>query len=128
LAVYGLVDQGYILNNTNQFDLPTLPNAQASERARMSDNQSLIKARYCRSILKVAAISTDQESRGLLESLATEQPTPNTSAPMAEAERAALAAIRDLAGYQYGRSVPQSSSEWMRAARSVQLWLKVNDK
>ncbi len=56
----------------------------------MSDDQSLIKARYCRSILKVVAISTDQEARILLNSLATEQPTPNTSAPMAEAERAAL--------------------------------------
>jgi hypothetical protein len=116
------------LNKTNQFDLPTLPNAQVSERARMSDDQSLIKARYCRSILKVAAISTDQEARGLLESLSTEQPTSNTSAPMAEAERAALAAIRDLAGYQHGRSVPQTSSEWMRAARAIQLWLNVHDQ
>ncbi|MGM4923226.1 hypothetical protein AB8A31_10000 [Tardiphaga sp. 804_B3_N1_9] len=116
------------MNETNQFDLPTLPNAPVSERARMSDNQSLIKARYCRSILKVAAISTDQEARGLLESLATEQPTPNTSAPMAAAESASLAAIRDLAGFQRGRSVPQSSSEWMRAARAIQLWLNVHDQ
>ncbi|WP_092147049.1 hypothetical protein [Bradyrhizobium sp. NFR13] len=125
---YGLIDQGCILNKTDQFDFPTPPNVQVSERARMSDDQSLIKARYCRSILKVAAISTDQEARGLLEGLATEQPTPNTSPAMAEAERAALSAIRDLAGYQHGRSVPQSSSEWMRAARAVQLWLNVNDK
>ncbi|WP_441228073.1 hypothetical protein AB7813_08965 [Tardiphaga sp. 20_F10_N6_6] len=66
--------------------------------APTSDEQSLIKARYCRSILKVAAISTDSEARGLLEGLATEQPTSNTSAAMAEAERAALSAIRDLAG------------------------------
>ncbi len=116
------------MNKTNPFDLPTLPNVQVSERARMSDDQSLIKARYCRSILKVAAISTDQEARGLLQGLATEQPTPNTSAPMAEAERVALTAIRDLAGYQHGRSVPQSSSEWIRAARAIQLWLNVHDQ
>jgi hypothetical protein len=109
------------------FDLPTLPNVTLHERARMSDEQSLIKARYCRSILKVAAISTDQEARGLLESLASEQPTPNTSAPMVEAERAALAAIRELARYQHGRSVPQTSSEWTRAVRAVQLWLNVYD-
>jgi len=64
----------------------------------------------------------------LLESLATEQPTPHTSAPMAEAERAALTAIRDLAGYHHGRSVPQSSSEWMRAARAIQFWLNVHDQ
>jgi hypothetical protein len=87
----------------------------------MSDDQSLIKARYCRSILKVAAISTEQEARILLNGLATEQLTPNTSPAMAEAERAALTAIRDLAGYQHGRSVPQNSSEWMRAARAIQL-------
>ncbi|MDR6659775.1 hypothetical protein J2W51_002345 [Tardiphaga robiniae] len=124
--MYGL-EQLSILNMTNQFDLPTLPNAPLSERARMSDEQSLIKARYCRSILKVAAISTEQEARGLLESLATEQLTPNTSAPMAEAERTALAAIRDLTGFQRGRSVPQSSSEWMRAARAIQLWLNIHD-
>ncbi|WP_441255909.1 hypothetical protein [Tardiphaga sp. 285_C5_N1_2] len=94
----------------------------------MSDDQSLIKARYCRSILKVAAISTDQEARGLLESLATEQPTPNASAAMAEAERAALSAIRELAGSQHGRSKSQSSSEWMRAARAIQLWLNAHDE
>ena len=94
----------------------------------MSDDQSLIKARYCRSILKVVAISTDEEARILLNSLATEQPTPNTSAPMAEAERAALAAIRELGGYQHGRSVPQSSGEWMRAARAIQLWLNAYDQ
>jgi hypothetical protein len=94
--------------------------------SQTGDDQSLIKARYRRSILKVDAISTDQEARGLLESLATEQPTPNTSAPMAEAERAALAAIRDLAGYHQGRSMSQSSREWVRAARAVQFWLSAN--
>jgi hypothetical protein len=113
---------------TNQFDLPTLPNVPLSERARMSDEQSLIKARYCRSILKVAAISTEQEARILLNGLATEQVTTDTSAAIAEAERAALTAIRDLARYQHGRSVPQSSSEWMRAARAIQLWLNVHDQ
>ena len=91
------------------------------------DEQSIVKARYCRSIMKVAAISTEQEARILLNGLATEQPTHGTSAAMAEAERAALAAIRDLAGYQYGRSVPHSSSEWMRAARAIQAWLTVPD-
>ena len=94
----------------------------------MSDDQSLIKARYCRSILKVAAISTDQEARGLLESLATEQPTPGASAPMAEAERAALAAIRDLTGYQHGRIAHQGSTEWVRAMRAIQNWLNIRDR
>ena len=108
--------------------LPTLPNAQVSERAQTRDEQSLIKARYCRSILKVAAISTDQEARILLNGLATEQPTSDTSAPMAQAERAALASIRELAGYQHGRHAPQGSSEWMRATRAIQLWLNVHDQ
>jgi hypothetical protein len=93
---------------TNEFDLPTLPNAQAAESARMSDDQSLIKARYCRSILKVAAISTDQEARILLNGLATEKPTSDTSAPMAQAERAALASIRELAGISMGGTRPKA--------------------
>ncbi len=113
---------------TNQFDLPTLPNAPLSERAPTSDEQSLIKARYCRSILKVAAISTDQEARALMEGLTTEQPTSNTSAPMAEAERTALAAIRELAGHQHGRTVPQNSNEWLRAMRAIEFWLSVPDQ
>lgn len=92
----------------------------------MTDDQSLIKARYCRSILKVAAISTDSEARMLLQNLTTETPTPSVSAPMAEAERAALSAIRDLAGYHHSRSIPQSSTEWMRAARAIQAWLNVS--
>lgn len=60
----------------------------------------------CRSILKVATIGTDHVARILLRGLATEQPTPDASKAMAEAERAALTAIRDFAGYQHGRSVP----------------------
>jgi hypothetical protein len=92
-----------------------------------SDEQSLIKARYCRSILKVAAISTEQDTRLLLEGLTTEQPTANTSAPIAEAEQAALSAIRELAGYQHGRSPSGGSTEWMRAARAIQAWLTAVD-
>jgi hypothetical protein len=94
----------------------------------MSDAQSLIKARYCRSILKVAAISTEQEARGLLEGLATEQLTSNTSPPMAQAERAALATIRELGKYQHGRSAFPRSTEWVRAMRAVDLWLNVLDR
>ncbi|MGM4929699.1 hypothetical protein [Tardiphaga sp. 619_E2_N8_5] len=103
-------------------------NVFSRQIAPTSDEQSLIKARYYRSILKVAAISTEQEARSLLNGLATEQPTPNMSPAMAEAERAALSAIRELAGYHHGRTVPQSSSEWMRAARAIQLWLTVPDQ
>ncbi|WP_441229384.1 hypothetical protein AB7828_03365 [Tardiphaga sp. 215_C5_N2_1] len=116
---YGLTDQGGILTSTIEF---------YRQSAQTGDERSLVKARYCRSILKVAAISTDREARILLDGLATEQVTANTSALMAEAERTALAAIRDLAGYQHGRSVPQSSSEWMRAARAIQSWLSVDDQ
>jgi hypothetical protein len=105
-----------------------LNNVFNRQLAPTSDEQSLIKARYCRSILKVAAISTDQEARGLLEGLATEQPTTNTSDPMAEAERAALAAIRELAGHQHGRSAAHGSSEWQRAMRTIEFWLNVHDR
>ncbi len=63
----------------------------------MNDRESLIKAHYCKSILNVASVSTDQEARGLMEGVTNEQSTPNTSGRMAEAERAALTAIRQLA-------------------------------
>jgi hypothetical protein len=107
------------LTNTNGFD---------RQSAQTGDERSLIKGRYCRSILKVAAISTDHEARILLNGLATEQPTPHASAAMTDAERAALAAIRELAGHQHARSAPEGSSEWMRAARAIQLWLNVQDQ
>jgi hypothetical protein len=97
-----------------------------SQRAQTSDEQSLIKARYCRSILKV--VSTDLEARGLLEGLATEQPTSDTSAPMAQAEEAALTSIKELARYQHGRNAPHNSTEWVRAARAVEFWLSVHDQ
>jgi hypothetical protein len=93
----------------------------------MGDDESLIKARYCRSILKVAAISTEQEARGLLDGLTTEQPTSDTSAPMAQAERAALATIRELGKYQHGRTASQSSTEWLRAMRAIELWLNIHN-
>ncbi|WP_441252673.1 hypothetical protein AB8A28_24875 [Tardiphaga sp. 71_E8_N1_1] len=115
---YDPIDKGGILNS-NVFNRQIAPT---------SDEQSLIKARYCRSILKVAAISTEQEARILLNGLATEQLTSNTSAPMAEAERAALAAIRELAGYLHGRIAHQGSTEWSRAMRGVENWLNVHDR
>jgi hypothetical protein len=105
--------------NSNVFNRQLVPT---------SDDQSLIKARYCRSILKVAAISTEQEARTLLNGLATEQPTSNTSAAMAEAERAALATIRDLAGYLQSRIAHHGSTEWVRAMRAIENWLNVHDR
>jgi hypothetical protein len=55
--------QGETLNETNK---------DARHHARLSDEQSLIKARYCQSILNVAAIRADQEARALMEGLTTE--------------------------------------------------------
>jgi hypothetical protein len=106
-----------------------LNNSIASSRqpVQTGDEQSLIKARYCRSILKVAAISTDTEARVLLEGLTTEVSTPNMSGPMAAAEGAALTAIRELAGIQHGRNVHPTSVEWVRAVRAMEYWLKVHD-
>jgi hypothetical protein len=110
------MDQGSMLNSTKGFD---------PQRVQASDEQSLIKARYCRSILKVTAISTEQEARSLLEGLTTEQPTANTSTAMAEAEQSALDAIRELAGRQHGRSALQISNEWLRAVRAIESWLSL---
>jgi hypothetical protein len=111
-----LIEQGGILNNI----------IVSRQPAQTGDEQSLIKARYFRSILKVATISSDLEARQLLDGLTTEQPTADTSATMAEAERAALTTIRELAGHQHGRSTPQSSTEWLRAIRAIESWLSID--
>jgi hypothetical protein len=116
---YGTINRGNIVNKANKVD---------RHRARLSDDQSLIKARYCKSIMNVTSISTDAEASILITGLTNEQPTSNTSAPMAEAERAALAAIRILAGLQHGRSVPQTSHEWLRAVRAVEYWVSIHDR
>jgi hypothetical protein len=92
----------------------------------MNDRESLIKAHYCKSILNVASISTDQEARGLMDGVTTEQSTPNTSGPMAEAERAALTAIRDLAVHRRDSILPQSAMT--RAMQAVEFWLSVHHR
>jgi hypothetical protein len=93
----------------------------------MNDRESLIKAHYCRSILKVASISTDREARGLTEGVTTAQSTANTSGPMAEAERAALTAIRELAGHRRDSTLPKNSIPWTRAMQAIELWLNVHN-
>lgn len=92
----------------------------------MNDRESLIKAHYCKSILKVASISTHQEASGLMEGVTTVQSTPNTSGPMAKAEGAALTAIRDLVVHRRDSILPQSAMT--RAMKAIELWLSVHHR
>lgn len=87
----------------------------------MTNAISLLKANYCRSIVRTASIGTDNETRRLIDGLTTESPTPDTSPDVAEAERSALAAIRDLADQLNGRS--RRGMEWTKAGRAIERWI-----
>lgn len=90
--------------------------------ARMSNAISLLKANYCRSIIRTASIGTEDEARRFIEGLLTEPPTPGTSPEVAEAEAAAFAAIANLASHVAGRT-PLSGIEWTKASRAVERWI-----
>lgn len=62
-----------------------------------------------------------------MEGVTTEESTANTSGPMAEAEGAALTAIRELAGHQRDSTLPRSSFEWTRAMQAIEIWLNVHN-
>lgn len=90
----------------------------------MSDDTSLVKARYCRSILKTATHCADLEARRLLDALATEPATSGASPTVEAAERAALSALRALADHSRGKSIAFGSGEWTRAQQSVENWIR----
>lgn len=89
----------------------------------MSNAISLLKANYCRSILRTASIGTDSETRRLIDGLATERPTPDTSPVVAEAEQAAITAIRELADHLTGNSASSAGMQWTRAGRAIEQWI-----
>jgi hypothetical protein len=104
---------------------PSCRTSTTEFRYLMNDEISLLKARYCRSILKTASIGIEPEVRRLVLGLTTEVPTVDTSASIADAEGQALDAIRALADQLAGRSAAAASGEWQRAIRAVETWVRV---
>lgn len=63
-----------------------------------------------------------------MEGVTKEQSTANTSDRMAEVERAALTAIRELAKHRHDSILPQSSIPWTRAMQAIEIWLNVHHR
>lgn len=89
----------------------------------MSDPISLLKARYCRSIMKTASILDDSQARRLIAALTTEVPTPETSPQVGIAERDALASIICLSDRLQNRTVASAASEWQTASDAILRWI-----
>lgn len=90
----------------------------------MSDGISLLKARYCRSILKTASIASDQEARRLIGGLTTERQTDGTTESVASAEKLALSAIDGLAKQLQAKRGGFAPTDWSRAEQAVESWLR----
>lgn len=89
----------------------------------MSDHISLLKAKYCNSILKCAARSSDIEARQLCNGLATERATGGTSQRVTDAEEDALEAIYALVIRLDTGNFASSPSEVSKAKLAVERWV-----
>lgn len=90
----------------------------------MSDAISLLKANYCRSIMRTASIGSDIEARRLIDGLTTETATPGTTAEVAEAEKQALLAIHALAEHIHGQGARVTGVEWTKASLAIDRWVE----
>lgn len=89
----------------------------------MSRESSLLKARYCLTVLKTASMSPDPEARRLIACLATEQPTLGLTAQVAQAELERVFALRMLAERLQDCSISSVSAEWHRAQNALLRWM-----
>lgn len=89
----------------------------------MSDSTSLLKARYCRSVLTTAATCPDDDAKRLVDCLATEFLTPSTSQNVKIAERNALAALYTLSERIRDRSVSSAAGDWKTASDAISGWI-----
>jgi hypothetical protein len=89
----------------------------------MSNASSLLKANYCRSIMRTASFATSAEAIRLMEGLKTEVPTQGTTPEVAVAEAAALDCIIALADHLSGRTAVIGGLEWTKAGRAVEQWI-----
>lgn len=90
----------------------------------MSNAISLLKANYCRAIMRTAEIGTESEARRMVDGLTTETSTPDTTPAVSQAEREALLAIHDLAEHLHIRGGSVRGHEWNRATQSIAAWVK----
>lgn len=90
----------------------------------MSNGISLLKARYCLSVMGAASGSSDEQARHLIDCLTTESPTGGTSRAVAEAEADAYEAIHRLSQRMADRSMAAVSGEWDRAKQAVLRWIQ----
>jgi hypothetical protein len=89
----------------------------------MSDEISYLKARYCRSVLTTANISSLEEARHLVRCLTSEPLTSDTSREVQIAERDALAAILTLHERFETRSAAAVAGDWKNASDAVLRWM-----
>jgi hypothetical protein len=87
----------------------------------MTDNDSLIKARYALAIVKAAKGSQRAAALKLIEGLALDFPSPETSAAVADAHRTALVKYYELA--EGLRSERDAGHLWSPAQRATQKWM-----
>lgn len=90
----------------------------------MTDHISLLKANYCRAVLKTASTSADDDARRMLKGLATERPTANTSRSVAEAEEHALEAIRIFSSKLERGEAKPSGFDASRTMAAVETWIR----
>lgn len=95
---------------------------------QMSDSISLLKARYCLSVMRTASLCTLEEARHLVHCLSTEYLTPDTSRAVAIAERDALAAMMTLHERFLGRSVGAVAGEWSTAENALVRWVETSSE
>jgi hypothetical protein len=89
----------------------------------MSNAVSLLKANYCRSIMRTASISNAAEAGRLIFGLTTECRTPDVRADVADAEAASLAIIFSLSDKFAERAAVVGGTEWERASRAIEHWI-----
>jgi alpha-D-ribose 1-methylphosphonate 5-triphosphate synthase subunit PhnH len=92
----------------------------------MQNDLSLLKARYCRSVMRTAADASDDEAHRMIRSLASETATPGVTHEVDRAEQAAFEAFRILASRCAGRRMSSVTVEWLNAERAVSNWLRVD--
>src|SRR6478609_7023706 len=94
----------------------------------MSDSISLLKARYCLSVMRTASHCSLEEARHLVRCLSSEYLTPNTSRAVAIAERDALAAMLTLHERFAERSAGAVAGEWNTTESALVRWIETSSE
>jgi hypothetical protein len=89
----------------------------------MSDQQSLIRARYANSVLRVAMRSSREEAIKLAEGLANDLVNIESDERIANARADTRKACDQLASALKANS-PTLSTAWKRAVHAAELWLE----